>query len=113
MEYFNCFFIVSKPKPVCSYKVLKECVAPKRGFFLDLRIGKNKSIDCGCLQNCVDSDVFVSEVKTMIDSNQLLGTKGGTAIVKEYPLIRLKRKILFSLTDLYGELCLFEHPFPI
>lgn len=95
---------ITRPKRVCSYRVLKECVGPKKSLFLELRTKTNKSIECGCLQNCVDSDVFISGMRTMVDSNQLLGTKGGTATISNYPVLRLKRKILFSLTDLYGEL---------
>lgn len=96
--------IVSKPKPVCSWDILRDCVAPQRELLLELRTKETgQSIDCECEQNCVDSDVFINNFKILVDTNELLGTIGGIIIVREYPLVRYKRKILFSLTDLFGK----------
>lgn len=67
------------------------------------KFGKIKNVDCNCLGNCVSSDVFVNGLKTMPDTNELLGTIGGIIIIREYPFVRYKRKILFSLTDLFGK----------
>lgn len=97
--------IVSTPKPVCSWNILRDCVAPQREVLLELRTKETgQSIDCECEQNCVDSDVFINAYKILVDTNELLGTIGGIIIVREYPLVRYKRKILFSLTDLFGKL---------
>lgn len=74
---------------------------------LELQTSKIKSIDCACLQNCVDSDVFTNAFKMLVDTNELLGTIGGIVIVREYPLVRYRRKILFSLTDLYGKFVMY------
>lgn len=93
---------------MCSYKRLKECVAPKQQMLLELRTvehGNIRNINCECLQNCVDSDVFINNYKVLVDTNELLGTIGGIVIVREYPLVRYKRKILFTLTDFFGEFC--------
>lgn len=96
--------IVSRPKPVCSWDILRDCVAPQRELLLELRTKETgQSIDCECEQNCVDSDVFINNFKILVDTNELLGTIGGIIIVREYPLVRYKRKILFSLTDLFGK----------
>lgn len=71
-------------------------------MLMEFREG-TKYINCECLQNCVDSDVFINAYKVLVDTNELLGTIGGILIVREYPLVRYKRKILFSLTDLFGK----------
>lgn len=43
----------------------------------------------------------------MGDSEDLLGSIGGLVIVKKYPLIRFKRQILFSFTDLLGKISIY------
>lgn len=100
------FSSVSEPKPVCTYKKLKYCVAPNRQMLLELRNNDEKqtSVNCECMQNCVDSDVFINSYKALVDTNELLGTIGGIAVVKEYPLVRYKRRILFSITDFFGKI---------
>lgn len=98
-------FAVLKPKPVCSYEILKHCVAPKKEMLLKLRSienGRFRAYDCNCLQNCVGSDVFILGYQELSDTKDLLGTIGGILLVKEYPVLRYKRKILFSLTDFWG-----------
>lgn len=104
MHYWHAFpfspnEIVPKPKPVCPWYILRDCVAPLRQKLAEL-----STVHCGCMQNCVDSDVIINAHKVMYDQNELLGTNGGILTMKDYPVVRYKRKILFSFTDLLGSL---------
>lgn len=101
--FFFFWILVANPKPVCSYKVLKECVAPERQLLMELH-DKVKKINCACPQNCEDADVYTYKSRELAKTAELLGSNGGIVLVREYPMLRYKRKILFSLTDLYGKL---------
>lgn len=70
---------------------------------MELKDADDKIVECNCLHNCVDSNVFIDSFKTLEDTTELLGTIGALITVRQYPVIRYKRKILFSLTDLFGE----------
>lgn len=80
-------------------------MAQNREMILELRSSDEKEtrIECGCVQNCVDSNVYIQGYKVLVDTNSLLGTISAIALVKEYPLVRFKRRILFSLTDFFGK----------
>lgn len=96
--------IVSTPKSICSYETLKKCVAPQMDMILQLRIPNNGTyshFDCPCVENCVDSKVS-NKCDYMTDINNLLASKGGNVIARDYPLKRYKRKILYSSTDFWG-----------
>lgn len=102
--------IVAKPKPVCSWQILRDCVAPEREILLELGIkerNETKTIHCACQQNCIDSVIFVNQYNALQDTNELLGTIGAIAYMRDYPLVRYKRKILFSLTDLFGKIYIY------
>lgn len=72
--------------------------------FLAQADGKIISVHCNCLQNCVDSNIYINYNRVLKDTSELLGSVGGIVIIRDYPLVRYKRKILFSHTDLFGEL---------
>lgn len=101
------FYTVINSKPVCSYKKLKECVAPKRQEFLELYVMKNSKktyIDCLCSENCVGSVIFVSQHNNFgIQSSGV----GANINIEKYPLIQYRRRIIFTLTDFFGELMCF------
>lgn len=100
-------FSVHKPKRVCHYQELIDCVAKYTHFLIEFHDehGRNEeAAHCYCEQNCIYSNIFIDFYQVLAGSTDLLGTIGGLAIVNQYPLIRYKRKILFSLNDLFGEL---------
>uniref|UniRef100_A0A1B0ETT1 Sodium channel protein Nach n=1 Tax=Glossina morsitans morsitans TaxID=37546 RepID=A0A1B0ETT1_GLOMM len=109
-----------KPKAVCDYRTLKECVGQYADQFLKLfvvnsakgvEIMTNKNLKrapCYCDQNCEDSVVtiqavhhyiFVS-VQVMLSSKPLLGSIGAQVSMKTWPRQRLKRIIIFNFSDL-------------
>ncbi|KAG4065923.1 hypothetical protein HA402_008919 [Bradysia odoriphaga] len=92
---------VAAPKPVCSYKQLKNCLSKHKDLLVKLRDEKNNAVYCpGCVQNCKDVNIFIDSFQVLEGTTDLLGTIGGLMIVKQYPMIRYKRKILFSFEDL-------------
>lgn len=93
---------VKHPKKVCHYKVLKGCVARNKAFFTQLRDASIGIIRCPCSENCVDTNIFLDTFQELRGATDILGTIGGIVTIETYPLIRYKRKILFSLTDLLG-----------
>lgn len=104
--FFFFFISVARPKRICHYMELKNCVAQHMVYLMEFHtIRNNKSITahCNCLQNCADSNIFINDYKALEDSGELLGTIGGIVVIREYPLVRYRRKILFSLTDLFGK----------
>lgn len=95
---------MAQPKRVCHYMELKNCVAKYMLFVMEFHSTETgETVECDCLQNCVDSNVYINAYKILEDTSELLGTIGGIVIIREYPLVRYKRKILFSLTDLFGK----------
>lgn len=100
-------FEVQKPKRVCHYQELIDCVSKYTHLLIEFHgeHGKKQEIvRCYCEQNCVYSNIFIDNYQVLAGSTDLLGTIGALAIVNQYPLIRYKRKVLFSLNDLFGEL---------
>lgn len=75
-------------------------------IFLDLllqfRDEKLKEVNCNCQQNCVDANIFIDSFQVLEGTTDLLGSIGGFMLVKQYPLIRYKRKVLFTFEDLLG-----------
>lgn len=45
---------------------------------------------------------FLDYYQSLYGTNDLLGSIGGFMLVKRYPLLRYKRKILFTFEDLMG-----------
>lgn len=101
-----------------------SCFPGKRELFLEFHDNDgdhDETIDCNCLQNCLDSNVVVEKfqvlkgTKQVIQSNLLilssiifrhhkfLGSIGGLIIMKKYPLIRYQREVIFTLTDFFGK----------
>lgn len=60
-------------------------------------------MNCSCLQNCVDADILVTEIPYSVETSVI----GADIVVDKYPLMRYKRKIIFTSTDFFGEL---NHP---
>lgn len=107
LYYLLSSILVQKPKRVCHYQELIDCVSKYTQFLIEFHgeYGENKKIfRCYCEQNCIYSNIFIDFYQVLSGSTDLLGTIGGLATVNQYPLIRYKRKILFSLNDLFGEL---------
>lgn len=65
--------------------------------------GRGSTYDCRCMQNCVGSDIHIQRVEEMEDANELLGSIGVVVEYRDHPLLRYKRKIIFSLTDFWGK----------
>lgn len=95
--------IVDKSKRVCHYQELIDCVSKYTHFLIEFHAENQQNYHCYCEQNCIYSNIFIDFYRVLTGSTDLLGTIGGLAIVNQYPLIRYKRKILFSLNDLFGE----------
>lgn len=93
---------MAQPKPVCHYKVLKECVAVHKEMVLQFR-ENDIEIQCNCEQNCVDSDVYIENIIKLEGTTELLETIGATMMMKRYPLVRYRRQIIFTFADLFGE----------
>ncbi|XP_052852124.1 acid-sensing ion channel 5 isoform X3 [Drosophila gunungcola] len=94
---------IANPKPVCDYKTLRSCFPRHASFFLQLyeENGKHEKPEtCYCEQNCRDSVVTTRAALPMLGSKQLLGSIGSTVSVKNWPQNRLKRQVIFSMTDL-------------
>ena len=75
-------------------------------MLLEFRImenGRASAYDCHCMQNCVGSDIHILKAVEMEDTNELLGSNGAIVKYRVYPLLRYKRKIIFSLTDFWGK----------
>lgn len=86
-----------------------NCVAKYPENFLEFRTilsdGRNNSANCNYLPNCVHSNVHVTRIINMYFNDKVQAVKlfGVILMYKEYPLIRYKRKIIFTLMDLFGE----------
>ncbi|KAH8410577.1 hypothetical protein KR009_003812, partial [Drosophila setifemur] len=94
---------IAHPKKVCDYKTLRSCFPRHASFFLKLyeEHGKHeKPATCYCEQNCLDAVVTTRTALPMIGSKQLLGSIGSAISIKTWPQNRLKRQVIFSLTDL-------------
>ncbi|CAO1394018.1 unnamed protein product [Diamesa hyperborea] len=91
---------IKNPKPVCTYHTLKACFPARQELFLEFH-DDDGTVNCNCLQNCVDSNVIVEKWQVLKGTKQLLGSIGGLIIMKKYPLIRFQREVLFTLTDLF------------
>lgn len=61
-----------------------------------------ETINCDCLQNCLESNVVVEKFQHLKGTRQLLGSIGGLVIMKKYPLTRYQREVIFTLTDFFG-----------
>uniref|UniRef100_A0A1A9VXG1 Uncharacterized protein n=1 Tax=Glossina austeni TaxID=7395 RepID=A0A1A9VXG1_GLOAU len=104
--------MVGKPKAVCDYRTLKECVGQYADQFLkifvvnsasagEIMTNKNlKKAPCYCDQNCEDSVVTIQAVHVMLSSKPLLGSIGAQVSMKTWPRQRLKRIIIFNFSDL-------------
>ncbi|XP_073821256.1 pickpocket 10 [Musca autumnalis] len=93
-----------KPKPVCDYKTLRECMPQHESYFLKLyrQRPNSKKLDmapCYCEQNCRGS-VLSLKVSLYTRSKQLYGSYGATMTEKEWPTVRYKREIYLTFTDL-------------
>lgn len=83
-----------------------ECFPPRKELFLefhDYSEQRKETVICNCLQNCLNSNVILEKYQVLKGTKQLLGSIGGLLIMKKYPLVRFKREVLFTLTDLFGE----------
>lgn len=115
MKHCGCipFFYpnqVAEAKPVCSYQRLKTCFPDKQELFhefREMRNGVEQTVNCNCLQNCVDSNVVVERYQHLKGTKELLGSIGGLMVMRKYPLIRFQREVIFTLTDFFGELITF------
>lgn len=65
--------------------------------------GHEETIQCNCLQNCLNSNVIIEKFQVLKGTRQLLGSIGGLVIMKKYPLIRFQREVIFTLTDFFGK----------
>lgn len=101
-----------------------SCFPSKKELFLefhDVSDGRDETIQCNCLQNCLESNVslclfdasstfnffenfqvIVEKFQVLKGTKQLLGSIGGLLIMKKYPLIRFQREVIFTLTDFFG-----------
>ncbi|KAH8281806.1 hypothetical protein KR054_003093 [Drosophila jambulina] len=94
---------IANPKPVCDYKTLRSCFPRHADFFLKLyeESGHHeKPAPCYCEQNCLDAVITTRSALPMIGSKQLLGSIGSAITIKTWPQLRLKRQVIFSMTDL-------------
>ncbi|XP_033173071.1 sodium channel protein Nach [Drosophila mauritiana] len=94
---------IANPKPVCDYKTLRSCFPQHASFFLKLyeENGNHENpATCYCEQNCHDSVVTMKSMNPMSGAKQLLGGIGSAVSVKTWPQSRLRRQVIFSLTDL-------------
>ncbi|KAI8123537.1 Sodium channel protein Nach [Lucilia cuprina] len=88
---------IPKPKPICNYKILRECFVQNAHFFIKLykvdSDGNKQMVPCQCAQNCQDA-IQLQKTNALVGGNSLL-----FAIIN-LPTYRLKRLIIFSFTDL-------------
>ncbi|XP_020807174.1 sodium channel protein Nach [Drosophila serrata] len=94
---------IANPKPVCDYKTLRSCFPRHADFFLKLyEEGGHHEMPapCYCEQNCLDAVITTRSALPMIGSKQLLGSIGSAITIKTWPQLRLKRQVIFSMTDL-------------
>lgn len=57
---------------------------------------------CKCDQNCENLNVMIESTQPLMNQEDLLGSSGGIVTYHNYPMIRYRRKIMFSLEDLLG-----------
>ncbi|XP_016995063.2 pickpocket protein 19 [Drosophila takahashii] len=94
---------IANPKKVCDYKTLRSCFPRHSKFFLKLyeENGKHeKPASCYCEQNCLDAVVTIKSIDPMANAKHLLQGIGSQVTVKTWPQTRLKRQVIFSMTDL-------------
>ncbi|XP_017075015.2 uncharacterized protein LOC108110458 [Drosophila eugracilis] len=93
---------IKNPKPVCDYKILRSCFTKHTNYLLKMyeQKGKHKRSLCYCDQNCIDSVVTLRALNSMAGAKNLLGGLGTAVSVKKWPQNRLKRQVIFSMTDL-------------
>lgn len=107
-------FLVSKPKRVCHYNELINCVAKHEHVLVELHYDEEEGRDrtpivCYCLQNCITSNVNIDSQQSLEGTTDLLGSIGAIVILRRYPVIRYKRKILFSFVDLLGNCKIYSN----
>ncbi|XP_016974859.2 acid-sensing ion channel 5 [Drosophila rhopaloa] len=94
---------ITNPKKVCDYKTLRSCFPRYTSYFLRLydENGSDKEPRaCYCEQNCLDSVVSVRSAFQNFGSKPLLQSIGCSVSIKTWPQNRLKRQVIFSVTDL-------------
>lgn len=112
-------------KVVCHYRQLMTCVANYSGNWgrnchmhvrikvsvlslhcpaalLQLRDPETWDGICSCDQNCEELNVMVENIVVLANTDDLLGSSGGIIQYQNYPMIRYKRKVMFSWEDLLG-----------
>lgn len=83
-----------------------DCIAKNTDLLVEFKSAEDeaKNFNCFCEPNCIYSNIFIDFYNVLEGTTDLLGTIGAIIIVKQYPLKRYKRKILFSIVDLFGML---------
>lgn len=61
------------------------------------------NISCVCLPNCLDLKVLIDSTISLSNNADLLGSSGAIITYKAFPTIKYKRKILFSIEDLWSK----------
>lgn len=59
---------------------------------------------CFCDPNCEELRVSVDSILVLANNEDLLGSTGGIVNYKTYPMIRYRRRIMFSIEDLLGNI---------
>lgn len=83
-----------------------ECVQKNTDLLIEFRKGnggENDFYECSCQQNCVNSNINLDMQQALEGTTDLIGTIGAIILFHRYPLIRYKRKILFSFVDFLGK----------
>ncbi|XP_037708195.1 uncharacterized protein LOC119546157 [Drosophila subpulchrella] len=94
---------IENPKKVCDYKTLRSCFPRHAKYFLKLyeeNAKEDKHSGCYCEQNCLDAVVTIKSIDPMANAKHLLQGIGSQLTVKTWPQTRLKRQVIFSMTDL-------------
>jgi hypothetical protein len=98
------FISVARPKPVCSYHQLMTCFPNKVDLFLEFN-GKafNETVNCYCLQNCIDSIVVIEKKQRLVGTQLYLSQQVGILMsLKSFAPYRYQRQVIYTLTDFFG-----------
>lgn len=59
---------------------------------------------CNCVPSCASSNIIIESTQLLRGTKALLGSTGSLVAVKKYATLRVVRRVLFTFTDLLGEI---------
>lgn len=70
-------------------------------------IAFNETVNCNCLQNCLDSNVVMEKKRKLQNTKQYLSEQVGILMqIRSFTPYRYERQVIYTLTDFFGEMAM-------